>query len=79
MAEIQAVPIIIDHNVIYKLAADGGGFRLRSGGDLVASDHCLVAIRAAGLDQQQITRLLAEYLSAGQENDHIYREQHEIT
>jgi len=78
MAEIQVVPIIIDHNVIYKLAANGGGFRLRSGGDLINSDHCLVAIRAAGLDQQQITQLLAEYLSAGQ-NDYIYREPHEIT
>lgn len=78
MNEIQVLPVIIDHNVIYKLAANGGGFRLRNGGDLVASDHCLVAIRAAGLDQQQITRLLAKYMEAGQ-NDHIYRENNEIT
>ncbi len=67
--KIQVVPIVIDEFSIYKLVAPDGGYRLRSGGDLLSSDHVLVAIRAAGLDHRAVAELLAEYLAVPQTTD----------
>ena len=63
------MPILIDEFAIYKLVLPDGGFHLRSGGDLLSSDHILMAIRAAGLDHHAVAKLLTEYLETEKNNE----------
>jgi len=76
MTKIQILPVCINENSIYKLGQPDGGYRLRTGSDLIASDHTLVAIRAAGMDNQVIAEILTAYLfkHGDIENDATYTE-----
>ena len=74
--KIQVLPVIINETTVYKLNEPDGGFRLRTGSDLITSDHTLVAIRAAGVNNTMIAEILTAYLftHGDDNNDDIHTE-----